>query len=129
MTRRRVSVLAVLLGALLLGACASPGTTLTPVNGVGDFTQEGADWLLHVPTGIAKLRLVLPPQGRVRLRLYYAPGRPFERLEGVQVVDNATGSSFGEGHPAVSHDGRQRVSVTSGAEPLDLMLQLVDYYR
>jgi len=129
MTMIRTALAPALLGLLLLTACAAGSVRVTPLQGVPDIDRDGADWLLYVPSGIGKVRVVVPPNSSLRLKLYYAEGKPFETLEGVEVVENVSGSRFSEGFLGVNDDGRQRIWITSGHDALDVMIHIVDAYR
>jgi hypothetical protein len=108
--------------ALLVGACATPGATVEPVHGLAAVEHAGgAAWRVMAPGGIGRFRVRLPAETFVEVELVYADGRPFTRLEGVQV----------DGREAdwVRSDGRSRVRFEAGARDRDAVVQVVDYYR
>ncbi len=110
---------------LALAACtANHALHLEPLRGVGKVTPLAAGWQVEVPEGIGRFRIGLPAGQRSEIVLVYAPGRPFNRLEGVQVIGHP-----GEDHPAVDSDGSGRLRLTSDDTPLDLTLIVIDYYR
>ena len=115
----------ILAGFAVLVACtANRALHLEPLRGVGKVTPSAAGWEVEVPGGIGRFRLGLPAGQRSEIVLVYAPGRPFNRLEGVQVIGHP-----GEAHPAVDSDGSGRLRITSDDTPLDLTLIVIDYYR
>jgi hypothetical protein len=111
---------------LLLIACTAtlrPGD-LEPVRGIASIESTAAGWRVEVPGGIGRFRVVLPAQATAEVELVYATGRPFTRLEGVQVVGHP-----GEVHPAIASDGAGRLRIAAGDTPIDLTLVAIDYYR
>ena len=122
----RASAAGLLPALVLLAACAAGRVPVTPLDGVPEVARDGADWSLYVPDGRGEVRVELPPHGSLRLRLFYARGEPFTTLGSVEVVDNVTGSRHADAYTGVTDDGRQRVWVTAGAQPLDLMIRIDD---
>ncbi len=117
--------LCVVLPCLLLLACATQrALQLEPVRGVTRVVATPVGWQMTVPGGIGRFRVRLPADAVGEITLVYADGRPFARLEGVQVVGHP-----GDTHPAVASDGRGRVRVRAAGAPLDLTLIVIDYYR
>ena len=111
--------------ALALTACtANRALHLEPLRGVAQVTRTAAGWQVEVPEGIGRFRIGQPADAESEVELVYAAGRPFTRLEGVQVVGHQ-----GEGHPSIESDGSGRLRITSGDAPLDLTLIVIDYYR
>jgi hypothetical protein len=115
--------------AAWLAACAGLPAAITPVNGVATVTGERTEYSVIVPSGSGKFRVVLPAGARIRVTLRYAEDRLFERIAGVEVVDNRSGSLYRGGYPGITDDGRWRIYVTATEGPLDIMLTVVDAYR
>ena len=121
MTSRAVPLLALLLAA---GVAAAPAVVLEPLAGVTRVEARPGGWTLEVPGGIGRFRLRVPPGARTEIDLRYAEGRPFTRLEGVQL----DGRPAEEGRLAV-FDGVARVRFAATAEARDLIILVIDYYR
>lgn len=116
----------VLLALLGTAACAAapPVAELEPLAGVTRVEARPGGWTLEVPSGIGRFRLHLPAAARTEVDLRYADGRPFARLEGVQI----DGRPAEEGRLALS-DGVARVRFAATDAARDLTVVVIDYYR
>lgn len=130
--------------AALLAACAATVAAAAPLSlrteRAGDAARalrDGRGVVVEItsPTGIGRMTIA-PPARRawpspLRLRLRYAPGRPFRTLEGLEVsVDGAVGATREAMRVEARRDGLEVVlpaDVAQAGKPL--RVQWVDAYR
>jgi hypothetical protein len=136
----RASCVAPLLAALAAAAAAAPPLSLRTerAGDVARALRDGRGVLVDVtsPSGIGRMTIATPARtaawpSSLRLRLRYAPGRPFRTLEGLDVsVDGNTVATREAMRIEVGRDWLEVVLPADVAMPgKSIRVQWVDAYR